>query len=91
MCFETFDLTLLKVLFLKVPKKHIHESVLSINILKGIVHPQKINSGCRSKPITFWLVFWISVVTVPKFQYSVSIPVKIHGSRYQSKTQKYAN
>ncbi len=36
-----------------------------------------------------------SVVTVPKFQYSVPIPVKIHGSRYQfryqSKTQKYAN
>ncbi len=35
------------------------------------------------------------VVTVPKFQYSVPIPVKIHGSRYQfryqSKTQKYAN
>ncbi len=36
-----------------------------------------------------------SVVTVPKFQYSVPIPVKIHGSRYQfryqSKTQKHAN
>ncbi len=35
------------------------------------------------------------VVTVPKFQYSVPIPVKIHSSRYQfryqSKTQKYAN
>ncbi len=37
----------------------------------------------------------ISVVTVPKFLYSVPIPVKIHGSlyqfRYQSKTQKHAN
>ncbi len=37
----------------------------------------------------------IRVVTVPTFQYSVPIPVKIHGSRYQfryqSKTQKYAN
>ncbi len=36
-----------------------------------------------------------SVVTVPKFQFSVPIPVKIHGSRYQfryqSKTQKHAN
>ncbi len=31
------------------------------------------------------------VVTVPTFQYSVPIPVKIHGSRYQSKTQKHAN
>ncbi len=32
-----------------------------------------------------------SVVTVPKFQYSVPISVKIHGSRHQSKTQKHAN
>ncbi len=36
-------------------------------------------------------VFSCGVVTVPKFQYSVPIPVKIHGSRYQSKTQKHAN
>ncbi len=28
-----------------------------------------------------------SVVTVPKSQYSVPIPVNIHGSQYQSKTQ----
>jgi len=28
-----------------------------------------------------------SVVTVPKFQYSVPIPVKIHGSRYQFRYQ----
>ncbi len=37
------------------------------------------------------LIIWGSVVTVPKFQYSVPILVKIHGSRYQSKTQKHAN
>ncbi len=36
-----------------------------------------------------------SVVTVPTFLYSIPIPVKIHGSRYQllyqSKIQKQAN
>ncbi len=31
---------------------------------------------------------YFSVVTVPTFLYSVPIPVKIHGSRYQRKTQK---
>ncbi len=53
----------------------------------------EIESGIEDQKNLY--IYACRVVTVPKFQYSVPIPVKIHGSRYQfryqSKTQKYAN
>ncbi len=46
-------------------------------------------SVCLCVCVCVCVYIYFSVVTVLNFQYSVPIQVKIHGSRYQSKTTRF--